>query len=283
MRPDQERVKNLLIDTVTLLCKNSVHFEDELHVEGLLGVSVDHKDVFFVHISKEFTNSPSGGATVTESQEDTPTDKEDEKSDPKDHLSNDQISQEEDSQPGDPNVSIKQEAIEEEEEECLIVEDPHIKLEGVAQPAQMIAGQRRALKRSHHPHGHGSMGQQHSQEDQYGDNGSVMGMGGDSQDGYSPYGHMRMDSGEPPTKHRPDDPEGYSVQHGGHGNNSEETPWPGVAGVSEFDTSGQHQTFHDSGDSQLSMSETSQPGCSSWSTPRGPSDSVGSHLIYYSL
>ncbi len=54
MKPDQERVKNLLNDTVTLLCKNGLLFSKELRIEGLLGVTVDNKDCFFVHISEKF-------------------------------------------------------------------------------------------------------------------------------------------------------------------------------------------------------------------------------------
>ena len=54
MSDDQERVKSLLVDTVTLLCKNSLQFERELCVEGLLGVKVDTSDVFFIHISETF-------------------------------------------------------------------------------------------------------------------------------------------------------------------------------------------------------------------------------------
>ncbi len=54
MKPDQERVKNLLTDTVTLLCKNGLFFNDELRIEGLLGVTIDNKDAFFVHISEKF-------------------------------------------------------------------------------------------------------------------------------------------------------------------------------------------------------------------------------------
>lgn len=53
MRADQERVKKLLVDTVTLLCKNGLFYQEELRVEGLLGVTLDGSDVFFVHISQK--------------------------------------------------------------------------------------------------------------------------------------------------------------------------------------------------------------------------------------
>lgn len=54
---EHDRVKNLLIDTVTLLCKNSLQYRHELCIEGLLGVKVDQKDVFFVHISETFPSN----------------------------------------------------------------------------------------------------------------------------------------------------------------------------------------------------------------------------------
>ena len=45
MKPDQERVKNLLSDTVSLLCKNGLFFQDELKIEGLLGITLDNNEV----------------------------------------------------------------------------------------------------------------------------------------------------------------------------------------------------------------------------------------------
>ena len=63
MKPDQERVKNLLTDTVTLLCRNGLSFHDELRVEGLIGITVDNNEVFLVHINQKFGGggSSSGG------------------------------------------------------------------------------------------------------------------------------------------------------------------------------------------------------------------------------
>jgi len=54
MKADQERVKTLLTDTVTLLCKNGLHFSEELKVQGLLGITLDNNDVFVVHINEIF-------------------------------------------------------------------------------------------------------------------------------------------------------------------------------------------------------------------------------------
>ena len=260
MRPDQERVKNLLIDTVTLLCKNSVQFQDELHVEGLLGVSVDKKDVFFVHISKEFSNSPSDGATVTQ----TNTDSQDEDIHPTENSRGSDDTHRKDNTCDNQEIgqiSIKTEAIErpEEKDECLIVEDPNVKLEGRVSPAHMIAGQRRVGKRaspsdSQHYAGDGSMH-------------SAYGMGSSSGYGQSQFSGM----GEPPSKRRTDSQEDDYLPE--DGDDTGGTPWPSLAGTAGFDPS---QAFQqDSDNSQISM-DGSQPGCSSWSTPgRGPSDSVG--------
>ena len=54
MRPDQERVRNLLTDTVTMLCKNGLQYQTELRVQGVLGITLDNNDVFIVHINEKF-------------------------------------------------------------------------------------------------------------------------------------------------------------------------------------------------------------------------------------
>ena len=54
MKADQERVKTLLTDTVSLLCKNGLQFSKELKVQGLLGITLDNDDVFVVHINEIF-------------------------------------------------------------------------------------------------------------------------------------------------------------------------------------------------------------------------------------
>ena len=57
MKPDQERVKNLLADTVTLLCKNGLNFRKELRVQGLIGITLDNDDVFIVHINERLSSN----------------------------------------------------------------------------------------------------------------------------------------------------------------------------------------------------------------------------------
>ena len=50
---DREKVKAILIETVTALCKNSLKYQDELTVEGLLGVTLDSQEIFLVNIKKQ--------------------------------------------------------------------------------------------------------------------------------------------------------------------------------------------------------------------------------------
>ena len=52
----KERVRLLLTEAVTLLCKNSVFYQTELTIEGLLGVTVDTKEVFLVNINQKVNN-----------------------------------------------------------------------------------------------------------------------------------------------------------------------------------------------------------------------------------
>ena len=73
MKPDQERVKTLLMDTITLLCKNGLNFHKELTIQGVVGITADD-DVFVVHINETFleTNDKKkviGGEAMTPSLE----------------------------------------------------------------------------------------------------------------------------------------------------------------------------------------------------------------------
>ena len=62
-KEDQERVKVLLKDTVTLLCKNGLNFKKNLKVQGLLGITLDDDDVFLVQLDEIW------GQRVTEQPE----------------------------------------------------------------------------------------------------------------------------------------------------------------------------------------------------------------------
>ena len=42
----------MLRDTVTLLCKTGLYFKSQLKVQGLLGITIDDKDVFIIHMNE---------------------------------------------------------------------------------------------------------------------------------------------------------------------------------------------------------------------------------------
>lgn len=52
LKSDQERVKALLSETITLLCRNGLHFQSELSIEALIGITLDHEDVFLVSVKE---------------------------------------------------------------------------------------------------------------------------------------------------------------------------------------------------------------------------------------
>lgn len=52
MKPDQERVKHLISDTVALLCKNGLQFNKGVRIQGLLGVTVDENEVFLIPVNE---------------------------------------------------------------------------------------------------------------------------------------------------------------------------------------------------------------------------------------
>ena len=64
MKADQERVRNLLTDTVTLLCKNGLQYQTELRVQGVLGITLDNNDVFIVHINEKFGGDIVGAISI---------------------------------------------------------------------------------------------------------------------------------------------------------------------------------------------------------------------------
>lgn len=52
MKPDQERVRQLLTETVTLLCRNGLQYNKQMKVQGLLGITLDEQDVVLVQIDE---------------------------------------------------------------------------------------------------------------------------------------------------------------------------------------------------------------------------------------
>lgn len=73
MKRDQERVKNLLTDTVTLLCRNGLQFQKRMKVQGLLGITLDDNEVFLVQIDESLdsvlASLNDGGEQETEHNE----------------------------------------------------------------------------------------------------------------------------------------------------------------------------------------------------------------------
>ena len=49
---EQQKVRELISETVLLLCKSSLQFASELSIEALIGITVDHEDVFLVNIKE---------------------------------------------------------------------------------------------------------------------------------------------------------------------------------------------------------------------------------------
>ena len=54
MRPDTAQVEALLKETVTTLCKNGLPYSNQLHVQGLLGITLDASHVYIVQIDEMF-------------------------------------------------------------------------------------------------------------------------------------------------------------------------------------------------------------------------------------
>lgn len=52
MKADQERVKQMLTETILLLCKNGLHFQKHLTVQGLIGITLDETEIFMIHINE---------------------------------------------------------------------------------------------------------------------------------------------------------------------------------------------------------------------------------------
>ena len=57
LKPDQERVKTLLQDTITLLCRNGLNYKFEFNVSALIGITLDKNEVFLVDIRETVKNN----------------------------------------------------------------------------------------------------------------------------------------------------------------------------------------------------------------------------------
>lgn len=59
MKNDQESIKRMIHDTVSLLCRNSVSHGVEVRIQGLIGITVDDDEVFLVHLDESYRNERS--------------------------------------------------------------------------------------------------------------------------------------------------------------------------------------------------------------------------------
>ena len=69
LKADQLRMKALLKETITLLCKNGLNYKSEFSVEALIGITLDKGDVFLVNINERITDGL--GGQVESSEADT--------------------------------------------------------------------------------------------------------------------------------------------------------------------------------------------------------------------
>ena len=288
MKPDQERVKNLLLDTVTLLCKNSLQYENKLRVEGLLGVSVDESDVFFLHISENFqnstavdTNNVSGkeSEVVTDSNRESSHDREDVSSQIQD--SRDSVSEQ---------IRVKSEIhdVGSDSDDLIITSSSLNSPHTVAQPATVVAGQRRSPhKRTHSPSFRDSIHNssqisQNSQRDSLNSTNQMTSLDGD-------YTYSECGDGtsfdQLQSQHMIKQETGWDQEPAAKRHMSDSSPWPNLAGLS--DLAAQAAQASQDGDDGGGGSY-SQPGCSSWpsaSTPllpnSGVQDTVGTPLYLY--
>lgn len=52
MKPDQQRVKDLLTEAITMLCKSGLNYRATFSIEGLLGITLDEDEVFLINIKE---------------------------------------------------------------------------------------------------------------------------------------------------------------------------------------------------------------------------------------
>ena len=70
LREDQERLQGLLKETITLLCKNGLHFKKNFQVKALIGITTDDDSLFMVDIN-ETVGEPTDGMEGDDSRMDS--------------------------------------------------------------------------------------------------------------------------------------------------------------------------------------------------------------------
>ena len=64
MNPKVVKVETLLRDTLLTLCRNGIPYTSNLHVQGLLGITLDTKDICIIQIDETFTNKKFNTTTI---------------------------------------------------------------------------------------------------------------------------------------------------------------------------------------------------------------------------
>ena len=54
MKPEQARLKEVLIESISMMCQKGLNGYKELSIKGVIAVTVDHFDTFVVHVNKSF-------------------------------------------------------------------------------------------------------------------------------------------------------------------------------------------------------------------------------------
>ena len=57
MRPQYERLSHSMAEVVAMLCRNGVQFNKQLKIEGIIGITLDHDEVFLVNINETLTGN----------------------------------------------------------------------------------------------------------------------------------------------------------------------------------------------------------------------------------
>ena len=60
MRPHQEGIQRMIIDTISLLCRNTLSHGVGIRIQGLIGITVGESDVHLVQFDESYDNDVSG-------------------------------------------------------------------------------------------------------------------------------------------------------------------------------------------------------------------------------
>ena len=67
VKPEQERVRTLLSDTITLLCRNGLTYKSKFCISALIGITLDDDEVFLVDIRDTIKTNEAEGDSGGES------------------------------------------------------------------------------------------------------------------------------------------------------------------------------------------------------------------------